>query len=402
MKMLNRFKNTYILAGIIFCLYAQNTLAIFIGPITTSPTSPISIANQAGLAVVNWNGVSDTANSTTSVNLGQPYTVFSTGAVFSGAQNSFSVTSNQSISTTLVFSGGSNNFSIRETIRIPREVLTEARKNNTTLITYSRQFVDGSDSSTSQTTSITLRITNSAGGALTIEQIDLRFSNESIADVIRTDESLSAYANINHAGSGLFSAVWEIATPSSTIGTPIFYNLGNVRQVLSTGRNTIIESPPLPTNLTGNYLLRLRTLSPAIEFEALQLRYSVIPSNKPVIPVKKILLTTPPENSVVTDATVFNWKPINNAIAYQLEIIAANSAGASINSTASTALLNTRIASEPLSAGILLPSDKSTSTLTKLALRRLKAGRNYYWRTIAVDKDGNIIGESEFRAIRIK
>ncbi len=52
-----------------------------------------------------------------------------------------------------------------------------------------------------------------------------------------------------------------------------------------------------------------------------------------------------------------------------------------------------------LTTGILLPSDRQTTALTPMALQYLTSGNAYYWRTLAVDSDGNLLGKSNYQKI---
>jgi hypothetical protein len=388
-----------VLAIICLLCLSSLTLASFIGPVTTSPSTPISIKdNQVNTVTINWVGSSLPATAFPS---GTSYQISSTLGTLSDIQGSFPSAINRTVSTTLVAAPNSTlAFTIRERLLIPKSALFRARQNGSTQLQYTRIFVDGTDNSPI-TAVATLRITNSTSGLLAISQIDLRFSTNNLTEVVRNDEVLFAYANVSHAGSGIFDAVWEIATPASTSGNPVFTTIATVRKLLAAGRNVLVESPPLPTDITGNYLVRLRTRLPETNFDILQIRYSVLPTNKPVIAVKKLFLLNPTNNSVVTGNTIFNWEPITGTKAYQLEIIEADSVELPSLNTLNPSLSDSK-EDEPLSAGVLLPSGQQSSVLTKLVLEHLKPGRAYQWRTIAINNDGNIIGKSEYRSIRLK
>ena len=404
MKYFAFHKMTFQLSIIIWSLCLSSLVqASFETPITISPSGPISVQDNQVIGInITWSGSSESDG--VMVPFGSAHRIFSNSGAFSDSQGNFSIVNTRRVATSVIslINNQEVPFSVRERLQIPRSVFFGVRKNSSTQFQYSRTFIDESGGSTPSVTATALfQVTNSSSGALSVSQIDLRFSTNNLTEVVRVNEILAAYANISHAGSGIFDAVWEIATPASTSGTPIFTTIASVRKLLAAGRNVVIESPPLPTNLTGNYLLRLRTRSPDTDFDLLQLRYSVIPTNKPVVAVKKLFLINPINNSVVTGDTIFNWEPITEAIAYQLEIIDADSIELPTINSPSTSSSNLK-EKKPLSAGVLMPSEQQASKLTKLVLEHLKPGRAYQWRTVAIDNNGNIIGKSEYRLIKIK
>jgi hypothetical protein len=388
----------------IFSLCASSLVqASFETPITISPSGPILVQDNQVIGVnINWSGSSESDGLI--VPFGSAHRIFSNSGIFSDSQGSFSIVNSRRVAKSVisVINNQEVPFTVRERLQIPRSVFFGVRKNSSTQLQYTRTFVDESGGSTpSITATVIFQVTNSSSGVLSVSQIDLRFSTNNLTAVVRVNETLSAYAKISHAGSGIFDAVWEIATPASTSGTPVFTTIATVRKLLAAGRNVFIESPSLPTNLTGNYLLRLRTQSPDTDFNILQLRYTVLPTNKPVVAVKKLYLINPINNSVVTGDTIFNWEPIKEAVAYQLEIVAADSVELPVLNYSSPSSSDST-EKKPVSAGVLMSSEQQVSKLTKLVLEHLKSGRAYQWRTIAIDNNGNIIGKSEYRLIKIK
>ena len=49
--------------------------------------------------------------------------------------------------------------------------------------------------------------------------------------------------------------------------------------------------------------------------------------------------------------------------------------------------------------GIVLPSDRNSTTLQIYSLKRLKAGQTYLWRLKAISGNGAVIGTSPVRRI---
>ena len=67
--------------------------------------------------------------------------------------------------------------------------------------------------------------------------------------------SITARAVVSTAGEGRIDASWEVAGPDGGQFRPI----ARVRQVLAGSRRTVFESPPLPTDRAGNYIVRFAT-----------------------------------------------------------------------------------------------------------------------------------------------
>ncbi len=373
-------------------LSSQGVFASFPVPISNSVQGSGLIKDQqVNTLRITWSGNSD---SSASNSFGQPYQVFSNNGFFVVNQTTVA-NNNRRVSAKLVV-GTVNPFNIFETVRVPRSVLVAAERADTKIIRYVRTFTDESGGPVG-TSIVTLQITPSSGGNLSISQIDLRFQNGDITMVTGTEQTVNATAVISYGGSGLLDLIWEVATPSSTSGTPIFIRLKTTRQFLGAGRRSVIESPRLPTNLTGSYILRLRVNAPTVDFSGLVLHYSVIRSSAPAAEVKTIRLVNPLPNSTIDKTTQFSWKSVSGAISYQLEIYEMPVADLPYAGLVSTDIEENQ--DKVLTTGILLPSDRQTTALTPMTLQYLTSGNAYYWRTLAVDSDGNLLGKSNYQKI---
>ncbi len=395
MKIINKFIQSYLsklLLVFMLGLNSQWAFASFVGPVTNSVQGSGLIKDkQVNTISITWSGQSDSSASNSPT---QPYQVFSNNGYFEVGQ-AIVGNSNRRVSARLI-AGTINPFSIFEMVRVPRSVLIAAEHADTNIIRYIRTFTD--ESGGRNGTSITsLQVTPSNSGTLSLSQIDLRFQNGGITMVTGANQILNATAVVNYSGSGLLSLVWEVATPSSTSGTPIFVTLKTFRKFLGAGRYSMIESPHLPTNLKGSYILRLRVNSPTIDFDDLVLRYSVIHSKVPVIKIQTINLISPLPSNTIDETTKFSWKPISNAISYQLEIYEVTAVD--LPYAGLTPIDVEESQNKVLTTGILLPSDLQTTTLTPIALQYLMSGKTYYWRTLAVDVDGNLLGKSGYQKI---
>lgn len=396
MKQINKMLQSYLgklMVLVILGIASQSAFALFVGQITSSVQGSGLIKDKSiNTLRITWSGDSD---STVSPNFGQPYQVFSNSGAFE-VNRTIVGQVNRRISTTLIVATV-NPFSINETLRIPRSVLAAAERAGTNKIRYIRSFSDASGGGRDLTSTITFQVTPGSGGALSISQVDLRFQNDGISMVTGTNQIVNATAVISYGGSGLLNLAWEVATPSTTSGTPVFITLKTVRQFLAAGRTIVIESPRLPTNLTGSYILRLRITSPAVDFNDLVLRYSVIRSSTPATAAQPISLISPLPNSAIDKSTQFSWKAIAGAISYQLEIYELPPADLPYKGLLSTDIEQNQ--NKVLTTGVLIPSDRQTTPLTPIALQYLTSDKTYYWRTIAVDGEGNLVGKSDYQKI---
>jgi len=396
MKIINKFILSYLSKLsllLILGLSSQWVFAAFVGPVTHSIQGSSLIKDQqANTLRITWHGDSDSSASNSPA---QPYQVFSSSGSFE--INQTIVANNQRRISARLVAGTVNPFTISETVRIPRSVLAAAERAETNIIRYIRTFTDESGGRGDETSVATFQITPGSGGVLSISQIDLRFQNGGISMVTGANQTLNATAVISYGGSGLLNLVWEVATPSSTSGTPVFTTLKTVRKFLGAGRHSVIESPRLPTNLTGRYALRLRVNAPTVDFDDLVLRYSVIRSSTLAREVQTINLISPLPNSVIDETTQFSWRPVPGALSYQLEIYEISAEGLPYMGLASTGI--EKIQGKVLTTGILLPSDRQATALTPIAMQYLTSGKSYYWRTLAVDVDGNMLAKSDYKKI---
>ncbi|MDX5299774.1 MAG: hypothetical protein LPK85_12600, partial [Gammaproteobacteria bacterium] len=196
-------------------------------------------------------------------------------------------------------------------------------------------------------------------------------------------------ATLIYLQSGMLEAVWEIASPASTQGTPVFTALQSVRQYLGAGREVVLQSPPLPTTTPGAYRVRLRILNPSQTFETGVLSYAVSPQTEPADrPVLSLQAMTPEADARLTEQTRFTWQPTPGARAYQLELYRADNAGT----------LPDTPAIKPVT-GLLVPALQTEAILSRLSLEHLSGEGTYVWRVLAIDADGLIIGASSLRTL---
>jgi len=298
--------------------------------------------------------------------------------------------------------------SFTETFSVPADVVDYLRRNGATSVTYLRPFTETLNNQVCDTNSgqITLYFTGSAGAGFSVDRLSLRFDDDSTVRLLARDGKLSATADVTFAGSGLLSGVWEIADPSSTLGTPVFRPLTLVRQQLAAGGRVTLHSPALPTNRLGLYLLRLRITDPQLPYETPMIRYFVMNEADMPRPPAPMNQTAPDDNSNVGPQTQFGWTAMDSAKVYQLEVYSmpAASVGDGLPDLGggSDAEKNAAKISGPPLTGMVVPAERTRTVLSALTLGHLRTGESYLWRVLALDDQGRVVGASPLRRLRFQ
>lgn len=306
------------------------------------------------------------------------------------------------LSVTYTSNGTPTTFSIAESVLVPQAVIDQAKKLGFNTVLYRRSWTPGG---TFPNGAITLNITGSAAAGFSINRQSMRFDDNSIIKLLNEKESLRAKADITYNGSGQLRGKWEVAGPGSTSGEAIFRNLRTVRKYLGSGDKRTLISPPLPSDRAGSYMVRLHITSPAPGFESPVIRYYVGAQGAQVTPPQTMRLGNPVDRSWLTKNTRFNWQGIKNTKHYRLEIYhkpQATDAESTMPNTGDnqTSKKPVRLQGSPV-AGMILPADALQTALPDSARKRLKSGSWYYWRIIAVDKTGKLVGISPIREMRV-
>ncbi|HEC11858.1 MAG TPA: hypothetical protein ENI80_01155 [Acidiferrobacteraceae bacterium] len=270
--------------------------------------------------------------------------------------------------------------SFNETIQVPRDVIYRAQKLGNARFLLTRDFTDGF---TTATGTVALNITGGSGGVFTINRIDLMFPDRQRLRVVDRGERVKVIADITYGGSGLLSANWEIATTATSGGALIFQSLRLVRKYLSGFGRVELESPQLPVPTAGQYVVRLRINSPALQGDIPYIRYFVTERHPRT--QKKVRILAPAENVLLAAGVRFAWAPVPGAAYIQIEVYPKQSA---------------KPGSDKLVAGLAVPASQREVAFTRLAQDRLVPGRDYRWRTIAINKAGEVVATSGFRKIK--
>jgi hypothetical protein len=383
------FQRTLLCATLLLGSVGQVLADVNISAATVSPNT-VALGQTASV-VINWSMNSD-------LGPGANVTITSTGGSFTSpatlGSNSRVLTRNFTIT--------ASDITITEILQIPTSVIYKAHKQGVSSFLYTRSFDDGV---TPDTASVVINIGGGSSGFLNISRLSLKFDTDEIVRVASQDEKLKAIVELNYNGTGLFDAVWEVASPASTSGNPVFAPLWLMRQYLGAGRNAILQSPKLPTNQTGRYLVRLRVNQPGVSFEYPVLQYLVLPETKvgkAAGELSVISLNSPLPFAMYKPATEFRWKTIKGAKAYQLEIHNIDP-GLPDNVAVYSSKMDNAIKRPPQTkpvTGIVLPANKTSVKLSAMSQQYLQRGHRYHWRVVAIGTDGSVIAVSGMREIQ--
>lgn len=381
------------------CIFQGTASALLTNASVTPASASLSINRPASINLT-WTLVASPTN-------GIPTTATSSEIVITDpGQDTIYGTIPRLLSRTIT-PGGSG--LITETAQIPRSVIQamsrarDVNGNPFSAFVLVRNFTDDNLGFVGATVNLYLT-GGSAASLLQIDRLALTFDDLSTVRLVPKDATLKALLDVQFSGSGQLRGVWELATPASTLGEPIYTNLRLVRQALVGNQTTRIESPELPTNREGVYLLRFRVTEPETGFEPVAIRYLVTTAQAVESPPLNVNPLSPGNGALLSPETRFAWRGVDEAKAWQLEIYEkpATSALDQLPDLGSVQVESreTPQVEGPPATGMLLPGETRDIPLSKMARTHLKAGQGYWWRVRAIGSEGNVIGESplvEFR-----
>lgn len=306
-------------------------------------------------------------------------------------------------------------FRVTESLRVPASISQQAARLGERQVFFVRQFsLEGSEPMTGVqvirlqqgvpggTGSIAEGTEPSATG-VTIQRVSLFFDRGTLTETLSPEEQLQATARISYQGAGIINAIWEVATPASTRGQPLYVPLSQVRRYLGASRELTITSPPLPSDTPGIHRVRLRFLPPT-EIEGVPtLGYRVSEGALPRARVPAIGILPPESASPLSSETRFRWQPVTGTHAYQLEFYdrwpeAAENEALSLQDSPNAERQPITLSPAPIT-GQVVAGDRSSTTPSRSLLNHLETDKRYYWRLIAIDAQGQVVAASPLEAI---
>lgn len=240
---------------------------------------------------------------------------------------------------------------------------------------------------------VTLRLTSSGLRStrelnlFAVQRMQLSFENQTNLIVVGPAEALKAFLDVNYSGSGVLEGTWQVAEPGSTEGLPLYRTLRLMKQTLNSAQQARIQSPALPTDRPGKYLLRFclvdRSETPAggNDFNCpdpnrvVEAAYQVLAKSK--FAVVKIDIS--PDKGDLNPSSELSWTAVAGTVVYQLQVFR-------------------QLGQQPpvFVTGMLLPQHPQQTTFSKPVTEKLTAGKAYQWRINALNPQGQVIGQSPF------
>ncbi|MDN5939959.1 MAG: hypothetical protein L0H83_15035, partial [Salinisphaera sp.] len=167
----------------------------------------------------------------------------------------------------------------------------------------------------------------------------------------------------------------------------------------------------LPTRGDGAYLVRLRITSPEFGFDEPVLRYFVNPALAPSPAPQIMTALGPAAGDAYGEGMGFSWEPLPGAAVYRLEFYErpptpsdpdpVGDPAAPAADPAEPELYPTAIPDTAPISGIVISAELVNSQLSPLVLDHLPPGRTYWWRVVAFDSRGDLVGRSPLRPLLV-
>ncbi len=303
-----------------------------------------------------------------------------------------------------LFQDGVGPYTLREVLTLDAETVRQWLDLGLNRVVFTRTFADAVGGVAEA--SVVLRLNRSrlqatrdaAPGELNVTSLRLEFDSGNNTELAALDDKLRARLTVTHTGTGVLSGRWQIAEPESSIGVPLYRTLGLVNKNLTSSQRSVIQSPVLPTNRSGKYLLRFCVTTRSAEIStgdvqcpntelAATAAYQV--QSVALDSVSRILDIAPDRESV-SESDEFSWRPLADARVYQLQIFQLSAAAAE----SPTSRVDSETLEPEFVTGMVLPAATTRSPLSELVLSRLEPGSRYLWRVTALDADGRLVGRS--------
>ncbi|TVO71955.1 hypothetical protein [Sedimenticola selenatireducens] len=314
----------------------------------------------------------------------------------------------KSLSKNVGNTGSGNNFTnLTEVVSVPASVIYKAQKLGLSSFVYVRGHNDIEIPSDVEDTFITLTITGGGAAGFAVNRQETEFDDGSAVRRLLRNEPMYAVTRLNYSGSGMLKGVWELATPATTYGELVYRRLSNVRQFFGASGQASLQSPPLETGQPGRYMVRFRIEEPVTGFSDYAIEYYVAQEAAAIEPLPPItlVLTMPLHGAYLHADTRFSWQPVADAQAYQFEIYSQPATDSFPEGVAKAGEFESdrhpnTLTGGPVS-GALVPASQTQLALSAISQEHLISAQNYWWRVLAIGRDGRVVSQSPVREIRL-
>jgi len=272
-----------------------------------------------------------------------------------------------------------------ETVSIPGATLAAWQRQGVRRIGYRRAFVSPA-SGQSVTGQIVIdlagseleELRNPTSGALGVLRMELTFPSGKRIEIVERNSALVARLTLAYSGSGTLRGRWQVAEPGGGANA-FFRTVSLVRVSLAATQRATLDSPQLPTNLSGRYAVRF-----CLEPEAAAPIEECADSTAGVQTLYEVLVPDgaiaglSPAQGPAGPGSVFRWHAVQDASIYQLQILSADADG-----------------TPRFVTGLLVPGNAPDAVLSRLTLSKLIPGQRYLWRVTAHDADGRLLARSD-------
>lgn len=362
------------LAWLVASLFACHTVQAVVQDVRTLPGRAAAVAGQDLTLPVTWQVTLDVTDTTGAVSAGGTFVNAATGLPLG-----------LGVPTTLGTPTGGGVQLHAETVTVSGATLATWFSQGVRRVGFRRTFTAPATGST-RTGQLLITLTGStladlrepAPGELRVLRMELTFAGGRRVDIAKRGAALGAQLALSYAGSGMLRGRWQVADPGGG-GAALFRTIALVRKTLGPAQTVTLDSPALPTNLSGRYALRFCLETGATTGDdcadssaGVQTIYEVTETATNAIGALH------PATGAAGPATAFHWDAVPGASLYQLQVLRWGSGDP-----------------PEFVTGLLVPGATPSAALSQLVLSKLEPGVRYRWRVTAHDADGRLLARSD-------
>lgn len=253
-------------------------------------------------------------------------------------------------------------FTFTETITVSRALIDQSIKQNQPL-TFRRTFTDDNFGTTVNGV-LPLQVSSGIGGPLEVSRMRLAFENNATICNASAGDDITVKSFVETEGSGILRGSWQVRQNAVDSA---FRTIKTIQTPVNGGRDVELTSPPLPAGTSGRIDVRLKIDTPELQFTEPFVTCIISGSDphvyKKPLAGKTVQVIHPKPFMPIQADTVIEWKELQGAKAYLIEILADRDG-------------------EPVAAQEVNP-DRASAKLTPVTLDKLDPKRRYMVRVLA-------------------